>query len=212
MVAHVGPFVTRCSHREPSPLWLDRYYPPRRSTIRKSGGCLVVDDHVDSADIIAITLDARGHTTCVAYTAEQALELALSFEPDVALLDLSLGGHSGYDPAEAFRSRASLRGCRFVAVTGHAEEIARRRSEAAGFHRHQARGLDALFEAVPGDDERPFVCTCNGLVEVASELVRMPGHSPAHHRGARVDWLPLQGPLLQLFDHPVCPDRRQRSV
>ena len=62
MVAHVGPFVTRCSHREPSPLWVDRYYPPRRSTIRKSGGCLVVDDHVDSADIIAITLDARGHT------------------------------------------------------------------------------------------------------------------------------------------------------
>ena len=157
---------TRCRHRELLQFarLTELNAPPRSSTVRKSVRVLVVDDHVDSADIIATMLDARGHITCVAYNAEQALELALSFEPDVALLDLSLGGHSGYDLAEAFRSHISLRGCRFVAVTGHAEEIARRRSEAAGFYRHLAKPIemDALLEAVAGEEECPSCAPAKG--------------------------------------------------
>jgi len=118
---------------------------------------LVVDDYVDSADMVAMMLEAAGHTTCVAYTAEQALELAPSFEPDVALLDVSIGGRSGYEIGEAFRSHASLRSCRLVALTGHVDEAARRQSEAAGFHRHLTKPVElgALYEAVAGDDQRP---------------------------------------------------------
>ena len=125
---------------------------------------LVVDDHVDSADVIALLLDRAGHATCVAYDAEQALDLALSFEPDVALLDVSLGGRSGYELAEAFGWHAALARCRFVALTGHAGESDRRKSEAAGFYRHLVKPVElaALLEAVAGEDERPTCAPAKG--------------------------------------------------
>ena len=138
---------------------------PRSSTVRRQAvRVLVVDDDVDSADVMAVMLETRGHTTCVAYSAEQALELAPSFEPDVALLDVSLGACSGYELAEAFRSHVSLRSCRFVALTGHADEATRRHSEAAGFHRHLTKPVDfdALLEAVAGEDERPSCAGAQG--------------------------------------------------
>ena len=139
--------------------------PPRSSTVRKTfARVLVVDDDVDSADITALLLENAGHATCVAYSAQQALHLALGFEPDVAVLDLSLGVVGGYELAEAFRVHESLRGCRFVAVTGHVQEAARRQSEAAGFHRHLTKpvDMDALLEAVAGEDERPSCAPAKG--------------------------------------------------
>ena len=116
---------------------------------------LIVDDDVNLADLIAITLDKRGHSTSVAYTVEQALALAPGFKPDAAVLDLSLGARSGYEVAAAFKSRLSLQGCRLVALTGNTGLTVRSLSEIAGFYRHLTKPVDisALFDAIEGEDE-----------------------------------------------------------
>ena len=115
---------------------------------------LIVDDQVDSADLTAELLQERGHVTCVAYGSRAAIAAAAKFQPQIALLDIHLPSMNGYELARHLRAGAFLGRCRFIAVTGSADEADRRESEAAGFYRHLVKpfGAEALFEVVDGDD------------------------------------------------------------
>jgi CheY-like chemotaxis protein len=115
---------------------------------------LIVDDNVDSADLAAELLQERGHVTCVAYGSRAAIAAAANFQPQIALLDIHLPTMSGYELATHLRAGALLGGCRFIAVTGSADEADRRESEAAGFYCHLVKpfGAEALFEAVDGHE------------------------------------------------------------
>lgn len=115
---------------------------------------LIVDDHVDSADLAAELLRDCGHEARVAYGALPAIEIALSFQPQVTLLDVDLPTMSGYELANLLRAYPSLARCRFIAVTAYAYEVDRRRSQAAGFYCHLVKpfGAQALLDAVTGDD------------------------------------------------------------
>lgn len=114
---------------------------------------LIVDDHVDSADMTAELLQERGHVTCVAYSSGAAIAAAVNFQPQIALLDIHLPTMNGYALAAHLRASAFLGGCRFIAVTGAADEADRRQSEAAGFHGHLVKpfGAEALFEVIDDD-------------------------------------------------------------
>jgi CheY-like chemotaxis protein len=79
---------------------------------------LIVDDHVDSADIIAEALETEGHETRVAYNPLSAMAIAAEFRPDVAILDVNLPSMDGYELGAALR--ADLSECRFIALTGDA--------------------------------------------------------------------------------------------
>jgi DNA-binding response OmpR family regulator len=95
---------------------------------------LVVDDYAPAATAIASLLRLSGCEVDVAFKAKDVVPKALTFEPDVVLLDISLAGpDDGFDVAEWIRSQPSLRRVRLVAVTGfeHGEQEARIR--AAGF-------------------------------------------------------------------------------
>jgi CheY-like chemotaxis protein len=113
---------------------------------------LIVDDHVDSADIAAELLGQCGYQTRVAYGPLIALSIATDFRPQVALLDIELPKMSGYELADRLRAQRSLSGCRFIALTAHGSELDQRRSQAAGFCYHLAKpfGSQALFDAVAG--------------------------------------------------------------
>lgn len=119
----------------------------------RSRRILIVDDHVDSADLAAMLLSDRGHVTCVAYDPRAAIAASANFHPQVALLDIHLPTMTGYELAIHLRS-GLLAPCRFIAVTGSASEADRRESEAAGFYCHLVKpfGSEELFEAVTGDD------------------------------------------------------------
>lgn len=129
----------------------------RQSSVRDGSPTrrvLIVDDHVDSADVTAELLREYGHETRVAYSPMLALSIASSFHPQVVLLDIGLPNMNGYELAALLRTDPALAGCRLVALTGNAYEVDRRRSEAAGFYRHLAKpfGGQALFDAVSGAD------------------------------------------------------------
>jgi len=118
---------------------------------------LIVDDHVDSADLAAELLQERGHVTCVSYGSRAAIVAAVNFQPQIALLDIDLPTMNGYELVTHLRATALLSACRFIAVTGNADEMDRRESEAAGFYRHLVKpfGEAALFEVVDCDDSGP---------------------------------------------------------
>jgi len=96
---------------------------------------LVVDDDVDSVEIAAEILDAGGYSVRVAFDADSALQLALTFIPEIGLLDIGLPGKDGFDLLAALRAEASLAACRFIALTGYAGEVVAQRAHDAGFAR-----------------------------------------------------------------------------
>jgi CheY-like chemotaxis protein len=114
---------------------------------------LVVDDSQDSADTVAMLLEAKGYVAFAAYDAEAALACQTREPLDVAILDLDLPGMSGYELAEELRRR-SERALLIIALTGHAldDEDAFRDS---AFDHHLLKPLDVdrlsgMLEAFDG--------------------------------------------------------------
>jgi len=105
--------------------------PPRTLTI------LVVDDEPDSADGIAMLLEAWEHKVSVAYDAKRAIELYRERHPDLVLIDIGLPGMDGYQLA--VRLRAEDHEAALVALTGYTD---RRRAMSAGFLEHFAKPVD----------------------------------------------------------------------
>jgi hypothetical protein len=68
----------------------------RRDSVR----ILVVDDNVDSAEMLAAALSAIGYETRVAHDAPVAMRIAADFRPSVAFLDIGLPVMDGTTRAE----------------------------------------------------------------------------------------------------------------
>jgi DNA-binding response OmpR family regulator len=66
------------------------------------GNILIVDDEADICEILAFNLANEGYNVTCAHSAEEALEL-LSPDCSLILLDVMMGGMSGYKMAERLR-------------------------------------------------------------------------------------------------------------
>ncbi len=102
---------------------------------------LVVDDEPDSARALARLLRFWGHEVEVAHDARSALEGAERTRPEVVFLDLGMPGADGFEVAGRLRDLGG-EGLRLVALTGHARDDDRRRTEAAGFDGHLVKPVD----------------------------------------------------------------------
>lgn len=107
---------------------------------------LVVDDSVDSADIVASLLSYCGHEVAIAHTGAEAIRLALEFRPHLVFLDIGLPDLPGTEVARAMRKLPALAGVRLVALSGYGQERDRDNALAAGFDRHLTK--PATFEAL----------------------------------------------------------------
>lgn len=114
---------------------------------------LIVDDHADSAEVLALHVESRGHRAAVAFNLSGALELAIKFKPDVALLDIWLGVESGLQLAVMLREVPGLERIRLVAVTALAFASDREDTKRAGFEAHLTKPVDplTLFDVVERD-------------------------------------------------------------
>jgi CheY-like chemotaxis protein len=102
---------------------------------------LVVDDHVDFAESMAVLLECEGHEARLALDGPTALKLALEFQPEVILLDLGLPGMDGYAVARELRARPETHDMVFIAVTGHGRPEDRVYTQAAGFDYHLVKPI-----------------------------------------------------------------------
>jgi CheY-like chemotaxis protein len=103
---------------------------------------LVVDDNVDGAESLARVLQLGGHQTRIAHNGAEALDAALSFAPEVVLLDIGLPGMNGYEVAKRFREETALEAAVLVAVTGWGSEENKRQSKEAGFDFHLTKPVE----------------------------------------------------------------------
>ncbi len=117
---------------------------PRAEGAATGSGCrvLIVDDNEDAALMLAEALAADGHDTRTAFDGPTALDLAKTFRPEVALLDIGLPVMDGFELARLLNGTPGESRIRLVAVTGYGQEHDRLRSESAGFDAHLVKPVD----------------------------------------------------------------------
>jgi DNA-binding NarL/FixJ family response regulator len=85
--------------------------------------CLIVDDNLHFLEAARGLLEREGVTVIgVASTSSQALQQANQLHPDVALLDIDLGGESGFELARRLQRETSLPPSRVILISTYAEQ------------------------------------------------------------------------------------------
>jgi CheY-like chemotaxis protein len=105
---------------------------------------LVVEDNPDGREVLRILLELWGHQVDVAEEGPAAVCKALAERPEVALIDIGLPGHDGYEVARQLRATPEGQAILLIALTGYAEPDDRRRALEAGFDAHLPKPVDPL--------------------------------------------------------------------
>jgi len=129
------PIAVESAEPPPAPTIVE----PTTTTPRR---ILVVDDNRDSATSLAALLELTGHETHIAYDGLEAVEAAVTFGPDVVLLDIGLPKLNGYDACRKIREQPSGKGIVLIALTGWGQDEDREKSKAAGFDAHLVKPVD----------------------------------------------------------------------
>jgi DNA-binding NarL/FixJ family response regulator len=110
--------------------------------------CLIVDDSESFLASASRLLAAQGvEVVGRASSGAEALQLAQKLEPDVALVDVQLGGEDGFEVTRRLAATAPL--TRVILISSHSkDELAElvRDSSATGFLPKASLGADAIVE------------------------------------------------------------------
>ena len=100
---------------------------------------LLVEDHEDTARVMARVLRALGHRVAIAGTVKHAAELAEAEAFDLLVCDIGLPDGTGLDVVRAMHA---VRRIPAIAVTGYGMDADINRSIAAGFDAHVTKPVD----------------------------------------------------------------------
>jgi DNA-binding response OmpR family regulator len=84
---------------------------------------LVADDDDDIRSLVAFRLMKSGYRVLVARDGEEALALALSHAPDLAVLDVMMPKIDGYEVTRRLRKEDATRGMPVILLTSRAQDV-----------------------------------------------------------------------------------------
>ncbi len=119
---------------------------------------LIVDDNVDSRELVVKILKYRGYQTIEAVDGEDALKKAIEERPDLILMDRSLPKIDGYEVTRRLKSRRAFKDTPIVALTAH---------------------------AMRGDREKALEAGCNGYISKPINVRALPEQIKAYLGGKR---------------------------
>jgi signal transduction histidine kinase/ActR/RegA family two-component response regulator len=111
---------------------------------------LLVEDNPDAREALRGVFEMEGHWVAVAVDGLAAIELAATFQPEFAFIDLGLPGVDGFEVARRLRAAPGARPMCLVALTGYGQPEDRRRTQEAGFDSHLVKPVlpEQLFEII----------------------------------------------------------------
>jgi PAS domain S-box-containing protein len=107
-----------------------------------AGTILVVDDNRDAAESLVVLLEASGRDVLVAFSGQEALDIAAGRRLTAVLLDIGLPDMSGYEVARRIRQLPESRDTRIIATTGYGLGSDKEASAEAGFNAHLVKPVD----------------------------------------------------------------------
>jgi two-component system, sensor histidine kinase len=102
---------------------------------------LVVDDNRDAADGLARLIAGFGYPVKAVYDGKQAVAVAATFSPDMALIDIGMPGLDGYETVAQIRMQRAAAQVILVAVTGRSGEEDKQRAYECGFDLYEPKPL-----------------------------------------------------------------------
>ncbi len=137
---------------------------------------LVVDNNIDSCDLMTLLLQPYGVEVRVAFLVQPALEIFVQWQPDVLVSEIALPKEDGYALIRQVRTLTAARGkeALAIAVTAYATEETQKRALSAGF--------DLWFTKPLNFDEFLAVLACLSICQRSSYAIaqRILGNVPRH--------------------------------
>jgi DNA-binding response OmpR family regulator len=108
----------------------------RSVKLRDRARIVIVEDNVDSCQMLCELLTLAGFECETAYDGLSGAELIERTWPDVAIVDVGLPTLDGFDVARRIRSSEAMAGTYLVALTGYGQPTDRAEAREAGFDEH----------------------------------------------------------------------------
>lgn len=103
---------------------------------------LVVDDEVDSLDILTLVLEEEGATVIPVKSAALAMEALNQTTPDLIISDIGMPDTDGYTLISQIRQLPQGQNIPAMAFSAYGNEIDRQQTLAAGFQKHIAKPIN----------------------------------------------------------------------
>lgn len=103
---------------------------------------LVVDDEVDSLDILTLVLEGEGAKVIPVKSAALAMEVLDKTTPDLIISDIGMPYTDGYTLMSRIRELDRGQSIPAIALTAYANEIDCQQTFDAGFQKHIAKPID----------------------------------------------------------------------
>lgn len=115
-----------------------------------SGEILVIDDNVDSGNLMMWLLESAGHHVRRTKDGKSALEMIQDYVPDVVISDIMMPSINGYEVCLAMKANPNLSNTLFIAHTGWETTERKRLSKQAGFDYHLVKPVktNVLLEII----------------------------------------------------------------
>jgi CheY-like chemotaxis protein/two-component sensor histidine kinase len=112
------------------------------ATEASSRRVLIIEDHEDIGLSFALALSQSGHSSAIARSGEQGLQIAQQFLPDVVLLDIGLPGMNGFEVARRLRQLPALTDLLVIALSGYSPGLFREASTQTVFDHYLVKPVD----------------------------------------------------------------------
>lgn len=103
---------------------------------------LVVDDSVDSCEVMKELLEIEGFSVHAVYDGKSAIVTAKTLVPEAILLDINLPDLDGCEVLKQLKRIPTLHRTKFIALTGHTNDESISRCRDAGFHYYLTKPTD----------------------------------------------------------------------
>lgn len=103
---------------------------------------LVVEDQQDAAVSMALMMRMYGYCSRIAVDGPTALQVAMTENPDVVLLDIGLPGMDGWEIARRLGEATYRKRPLLIAVTAFGDEDSRQKSAEAGIDLHLVKPIE----------------------------------------------------------------------
>lgn len=103
---------------------------------------LYIEDNDDNVFMLKPRLERRGYEVIVATDGDQGIAVALSQQPDLILMDLSLPVMDGWEATQQLKSTPQTRSIPIIALSAHAMSGDRQKALDAGCDEYETKPVE----------------------------------------------------------------------